>query len=139
MESLPTWIQLGIGLAIFVLTVGGTIASVTWHLSRIEKALIAHTDKSVAALRDHADTEIEKLAKATIAKIDEAVKSFGETIHAIREKINAVELDAAKVYMRRDSVYNVRDELKNEMKELGDRLEKRLEAFEGRLNAKGRS
>jgi hypothetical protein len=84
-----------------------------WRLGRIEGRLKLNFQEAIAV----SEKRIEE-------KVDEARKSFDETLKGLRQKINDVELDSERRFLPKDDFNDFRDEYREDMRDLKDMIRK---------------
>lgn len=75
-------------------------------------------------LKLHFQTAIAGCEKQIEAKVEEARKSFDETLKGLRQKINDVELDAEKRFLQKEEFNDFRQEYREDMRELKQLVQK---------------
>lgn len=119
-------------LAGFIITALGTVAGLTWKLSRVEFSL----RETIQVARD----EVELRQDEQVRNIGETIRGFQDHVRTVdqrlTDKIREVELFCRDTFVRRDGFYKVRDEMSADLKALGDKIETRLERMEVKIDSK---
>ncbi len=114
-----SWATVTVAFAALVVQTVGIIVAGIWRIARLE-----------ASIRD----EISNHRLESERRVDQAIRSVGETFTALRQKITEVELYVRDTFVQKESFRVVINQIMTDMKGIGDRIEARLLRMENKLD-----